>query len=88
MSKITIFSLALILFFMLASNTLADVSFTNDIELLDESINFMIVETYTGEDARSFKNDFDISRILLAPQLNHLVLPKTEDIGHGIVVGT
>ena len=72
MSKITIFSLALILFFMLASNTLADVSFTNDIELSDESINFMIVETYTGEDARSFKNDFDINDngIVESPEIN------------------
>jgi hypothetical protein len=62
MRKITIFSLALILFFILTSNTLADVSFTNDIELSDESINFTIVENYTGEDAQIFKNDFDLDQ--------------------------
>lgn len=61
MSKFIQLSMIFVIFLITILNASADVSFSNDIEISDESINLTITENYTGDDAEQFKNDFDIN---------------------------
>lgn len=52
----------LVLFFgmYMVSPAYAEVSFKNNIDILDNSVNLIIHENYTGADARSFKEELDL----------------------------
>ncbi|MDW7733312.1 MAG: hypothetical protein SCH66_12910 [Methanolobus sp.] len=52
----------LVLFFSMCvvSPAFAEVSFKNDIDILDKSVNLTIHEDYTGTDARSFREELDL----------------------------
>ncbi|WMW23169.1 hypothetical protein RE476_04890 [Methanolobus mangrovi] len=59
MSKRTIILLFILFFCCFALKASADVSFTNNIEMHEESITFVIHETYTLDDALGFREDLD-----------------------------
>ncbi|GEM_PF-1300581 len=59
MSKRTIILLFILFFCCFAVEASADVSFINNIELHEKSITFTINETYSFEDAMSFRGDLD-----------------------------
>ncbi|WP_135389870.1 hypothetical protein [Methanolobus halotolerans] len=55
-----IFLILIVLFCCFAIPASAEVSFTNDIDLYGDSVTFTLIETYTDENARDFRDEMDI----------------------------
>lgn len=60
MSEKIILTLCIVVSLFFISNAAADASFTNDLNIQDTSIDFVINEFYTGVDADAFRNSLDI----------------------------
>ncbi|MDY0386248.1 MAG: hypothetical protein RBT65_03790 [Methanolobus sp.] len=60
MSEKIILTLCIVVSLFFISNAAAEASFTNDLNIQDASIDFVINEFYTGVDADAFRNSLDI----------------------------